>query len=171
LIEYEKNWGGGRISWKNIKKRIYSEEVTLNIGPNDVKYVLLSAISKFKGISNHKKIIIKKLKYDKIAENKQLEVATYLIDRLALRVGNEKDEADTVGRCTLRVEYIKFEDNNYTIFDFHAKVSMRYLNMVKIEKIVYDNLKKFTKEKDETNRFPTFPSWLPSFELIGFPKT
>ncbi len=37
--------------------------------------------------------------------------ATYLIDILALRVGNEKseDEADTVGTCSLRAEHIKIE--------------------------------------------------------------
>jgi len=37
-----------------------------------------------------------------------------LIDRLALRVGNEKseDEADTVGCCSLRVEHVKLEENN-----------------------------------------------------------
>jgi len=35
-------------------------------------------------------------------------VAAYLIDKLALRVGNEKteDEADTVGCCSLRKEHI-----------------------------------------------------------------
>ena len=41
-------------------------------------------------------------------KNKQLGTATYLIDKLALRVGNEKgdDEADTQGCCSLRVEHI-----------------------------------------------------------------
>lgn len=38
---------------------------------------------------------------------RQRATALYLIDKLALRVGNEKDadeEADTVGCCSLRVE-------------------------------------------------------------------
>ena len=45
-------------------------------------------------------------------EFNQLGVAVYLIDRLALRVGNEKgdDEADTVGCCSLRVEHISLEE-------------------------------------------------------------
>jgi DNA topoisomerase-1 len=45
--------------------------------------------------------------------DRQLGTATYLIDRLALRVGNEKseDEADTVGTCSLRVEHIKIEED------------------------------------------------------------
>lgn len=36
-------------------------------------------------------------------KDRQLAVATYLIDKLALRVGNEKgeDEADTVGKLNL----------------------------------------------------------------------
>ena len=38
-------------------------------------------------------------------EQAQLAVTTYLVDKLALRAGGEKDEdlADTVGVCTLRV--------------------------------------------------------------------
>ena len=37
-----------------------------------------------------------------------MATAMYLIDHLALRVGNEKseDEADTVGCCSLRVEHV-----------------------------------------------------------------
>jgi hypothetical protein len=37
----------------------------------------------------------------------QLAVTTYLVDKLALRAGGEKDEdlADTVGVCTLRVRH------------------------------------------------------------------
>ena len=183
-----------------LKKRIYAEDITLNIGPDEpvpictqpghswgeiannnegtwlayykvrkhIKYVFLSASSKFKGMSDYKKYekakrlkncigtirddYYKKLE-DKSQENRQLGVATYLIDRLALRVGNEKgeDEADTVGCCTLRVEHIKFEENYFITFDFLAKDSMRYLNTVKIEPIVYENLKKFTKGKAQTD--------------------
>ena len=183
-----------------IKKRIYAEDITLNIGEDEpvpictqpghcwgeivsnnegtwlayykvrrnTKYVFLNASSKFKGMSDYKKYEkAKKLKNciedirkdyykkleDKDPENRQLGVATYLIDRLALRVGNEKgeDEADTVGCCTLRVEHIKFEENNVITFDFLAKDSMQYHNTVEIEPIVYANLKKFTKGKDKSN--------------------
>ena len=183
-----------------LKKRIYAEDITLNVGEDEpvpictqpghcwgeivnnnegtwlayykvrkhTKYVFLSSSSKFKGMSDYKKYekakklkdciedirkdYYKKLK-DSNPENRQLGVATYLIDRLALRVGNEKgeDEADTVGCCTLRVEHIKFEDDNYITFDFLAKDSMRYLNTVKIEEIVYENLKKFTKGKSQND--------------------
>ena len=180
-----------------IKKRIYAEDITLNVGEDEpvpictqpghswgeivsnnegtwlayykvrknTKYVFLNSSSKFKGMSDYKKYekarrlknCIEKIREDynkklrdKNPENRQLGVATYLIDRLALRVGNEKDteeEADTVGCCTLRVEHIKFGENNTITFDFLAKDSMRYLNTVKIEPIVYENLKQFVKGK------------------------
>ncbi len=61
--------------------------------------------------------------------NRQLGVATYLIDTLALRAGNEKDseeEADTVGCCSLRVEHIEILPNNQIKLDFLGKDSMRY---------------------------------------------
>ena len=183
-----------------IKKRIYAEDITLNVGADEpvpictqpghswgeivnnndgtwlayykvrknTKYVFLSSSSKFKGMSDYKKYEkAKKLKncIDKIRkdyneklkskdpEERQLGVATYLIDKLALRVGNEKgeDEADTVGCCTLRVEHIKFEEDNKITFDFLAKDSMRYLNTVKIDEIVYQNLQKFTKGKNPSD--------------------
>lgn len=71
-----------------------------------------------------------------------LGVCTYLIDKLALRVGNEKgeDEADTVGCCSLRVEHIKFEKKNTITFDFLGKDSMQYLNTVVVEPLVYKQL-------------------------------
>lgn len=65
---------------------------------------------------------------------KQRATALYLIDFLALRVGNEKDEdeADTVGCCSLRTEHIKLEEPNIVEFDFLAKDSMRYQNRVDV---------------------------------------
>lgn len=143
------------------------------VGKN-TKYVFLAANSKFKGMSDYKKYEkAKKLKNligkiredytkkldDASPENRQLAVATYLIDRLALRVGNEKgeDEADTVGCCSLRVEHIQLEDDYYITFDFLAKDSMRYYNKVKIDSKVYENLQKFIKGKNKENEL---------FELI-----
>ena len=113
------------------------------------KYVFLAAESSIKGVNDRKKYekarrlnqLIDKIRasYTQRMESKdltdnQLGVCTYLIDKLALRVGNEKgeDEADTVGCCSLRVEHIKLEEGeNYNItFDFLGKDSMRYLNTV-----------------------------------------
>ena len=63
---------------------------------------------------------------------KQLATAMWIIDRLALRVGNEKDEdeADTVGCCSLRVEHLKFDEDTKTLtMDFLGKDSMRHFQV------------------------------------------
>lgn len=90
----------------------------------------------------------KKMRSDDITDN-QLGVCTYLIDKLALRVGNEKseDEADTVGCCSLRCEHIRFEIDSQITLDFLGKDSMRYLNTVTVEPIVYKLLESFSNTK------------------------
>jgi len=124
----------------------------------------LSASSKFKGMNDMKKYDkARKLKdhidpiradYKKKlassnAEFKQLGTATYLIDKLALRVGNEKseDEADTVGCCSLRVEHINLIANHQVTFDFLGKDSMRYFNTVTVDEIVWKNMHTFVQGK------------------------
>lgn len=81
-------------------------------------------------------------------EQNQLGVATFLIDKLALRVGNEKgeDEADTVGCCSLRVEHIDFEGESSIKLDFLGKDSMRFLKVIEVPPLVYKLVKKFTFE-------------------------
>ena len=83
----------------------------------------------------------------------QIGVCTYLIDKLALRVGNEKgeDEADTVGCCSLRCEHVRFEGDNKVTFDFLGKDSMRYLNTVTVDPLVYTLLESFTHAKKPTD--------------------
>jgi DNA topoisomerase I len=90
-----------------------------------VKYVFLAADSKIKGENDRKKYEkarrlaahideIKRNYMQKIHStdevDNQLGICTYLIDNLALRVGNEKgeDEADTVGCCSLKVKNVEF---------------------------------------------------------------
>ena len=118
------------------------------------KYIFLAANSRFKGMNDRKKYekartlkeridIIRKDYYKKIEEkdirNRQLGVATYLIDTLALRVGNEKgeDEADTVGCCSLRVEHIELLEDDQIKLDFLGKDSMRYENTVFVHRQVW----------------------------------
>lgn len=132
------------------------------------KYVWLAAGSAFKGMSDHAKFekarrlkdYITKIRRDyrdgwkaKVKEVRQRSVAMYLIDKLALRVGNEKgeDEADTVGCCSLRVEHIKFIPPNTIELDFLGKDSIRYFNSVEVEKLVYENLKLFCRGKDPSD--------------------
>jgi DNA topoisomerase-1 len=80
----------------------------------------------------------------------QLATALYLIDHLALRVGNEKgdDEADTVGVTSLRYEHIVLKGDNVIKLDFLGKDSVRYVNQVQVIKEVYNNLEKFMHNKN-----------------------
>jgi DNA topoisomerase-1 len=184
-----------------IKKRIFPEDITLNIDthspipelPNfyknhkwgkiihdntlewlaswkdtitgKVKYVWLGAKSDFKAKSDLNKFetarklkktinYIRKTNFENITNNdelkiKQLACALYLIDNLALRVGNEKgdDEADTVGVCSLRVEHITFLSDNKIKLDFLGKDSVRYVNTVSIDETVYRTLITFINNK------------------------
>ena len=97
---------------------------------NQNKYMQLAAQSSFKGKSDRAKYCKaarlcgkidairasykKKLTSKDMAE-RQMGTAMWVIDRLALRVGGEKDteeEADTVGCCSLRVEHLHFDPND-----------------------------------------------------------
>lgn len=82
-------------------------------------------------------------------KEKQLGVAIYMIDHLALRVGNEKgkDEADTVGVTSLKVENIQINDGCVFQFDFLGKDSIRYSNQIYFEEMVCQTLAKFIKGK------------------------
>ena len=57
---------------------------------------------------------------------RQIATVCYLIDRLGLRVGDEKeeDEADTVGATTLRVEHVKLNDGGALELNFLGKDSV-----------------------------------------------
>lgn len=85
---------------------------------------------------------------DSVMATRQRATAMYLIDKLALRAGNEKgdEEADTVGCCSLRFEHITLELPNKVIFDFLGKDSIRYYNEVAVDAQVFKNLKLFKKE-------------------------
>ncbi|KAG1326750.1 hypothetical protein COCNU_01G006840 [Cocos nucifera] len=124
------------------------------INPKEFKYVFLAASSTLKGQSDKEKYEKARLLKDYIhniranytkdftskdATKRQIAVATYLIDKLALRAGNEKDddEADTVGCCTLKVENVVLIPPNKLQFDFLGKDSIRYFNTVEVELPVY----------------------------------
>jgi len=111
--------------------------VAENINGN-YKYVMLAANSDVKGQSDYKKFekarqlkkhidrirkdYEKELKAEATAD-RQRATAMYLIDRFALRAGNEKgdDEADTVGCCSLKYENVTLRPPNVVIFDFWVK--------------------------------------------------
>jgi DNA topoisomerase-1 len=182
----------------SIKKRIYPEDITLNLdktapipkiydnhkwgdiihdqhviwlatwkdnitGKN--KYIFTSFESLFKSKSDEEKFdLARKLKrkvnlireaYEKELHSddfkkKQLATALYFIDVLSLRVGGKKDskeQADTVGVTSLRVEHITLLDNNTIKLDFLGKDSVRYFKKINVHSNVYENLKLFIKNK------------------------
>ncbi|GIL73157.1 hypothetical protein Vretimale_4749 [Volvox reticuliferus] len=152
-------------TWKEIK---HDHTVTWlaywkdTISSKDYKYVFLGATSTFKADSDLAKyekarklkdlIVDVRKNYERDWENsdhkkRQMGVAMYFIDKLALRAGHEKDddEADTVGCCTLKVENVDLEPNNKVKFDFLGKDSIRYENVVEVHPTVYKNLERFRK--------------------------
>jgi DNA topoisomerase-1 len=126
------------------------------------KYVMLAANSDVKGQSDYKKFekarelkkhidrirkeYTRELKSDVMAD-RQRATAMYLIDKFALRAGNEKgeDEADTVGCCSLKFEHVTLRPPNTIIFDFLGKDSIRFYDEVEVDQQVFKNLKIFKK--------------------------
>ncbi|KAI0428787.1 eukaryotic DNA topoisomerase I [Xylaria sp. FL1042] len=128
------------------------------------KYVMLGAQSTVKGQADLKKFEkareLKKhidrirkdynndLKAQSMAD-RQRATAVYLIDKFALRAGNEKDaenEAETVGCCSLKFEHVTLREPNIVIFDFLGKDSIRYYDEVAVDRQVFKNLRVFKKE-------------------------
>src|SRR5437588_3138243 len=82
---------------------------------------------------------------------RKLATVSYLIDNLAMRVGDEKeeDEADTVGASTLRVEHVKFLPQGVE-FDFLGKDSVRWQKTLKLDGTdspIRRNLQEFVSNK------------------------
>ena len=160
LVQMDKKWG----------EVIHDNTVEWIASWNDKvmgkrKYVWLSDTCQFKSTSDMKKFDLARKLRRKIGQIRttvsehidssdiklsQMGIAIYLIDNLALRVGNEKggDEADTVGVTSLRVEHITLGKGNILTLDFLGKDSMRYTNSIKIDTNVYNKLEEFTKNKD-----------------------
>ncbi|CAH9103069.1 unnamed protein product [Cuscuta epithymum] len=155
-------------SWKEVK---HDNTVTWlafwndPINQKEFKYVFLAASSTLKGQSDKEKYEKARLIKDHIDRiraaytkdfnskdpvKRQIAVATYLIDKLALRAGNDKDdaeEADTVGCCTLKVENVEPEHPDILKFDFLGKDSIRYYNEVRVEEAVFKAIQQFRKGK------------------------
>jgi len=79
---------------------------------------------------------------------RQVATVCYLIHRLGMRVGDEKDEdeADTVGASTLRVEHIKVKDGAVE-FDFLGKDSVPWRKTDRPLPQVLKNLEEFKRGK------------------------
>ena len=133
---------------------------------NKDKYVWLSDTStirqeqdrvKYEKAINLQKSILKIRKHIKnnLASTdekiQKIATVTYLIDNLAMRVGDEKDEdeADTVGATTLRVEHIIINGNKIE-FDFLGKDSVRWKKTLEIkgDTQFIKNIQKLTRGKN-----------------------
>lgn len=185
-----------------IKKRIYPEDVTINISKDSkipelqdsmkdhkwgkivhdkksewlaswkdtitgkTKYLWLASHSDLKTSGDqHKFELARKLKKKIntiIEENninlkssdiktRQISTALYFIDKLGIRVGNEKgeDSADTVGITNIRTEHIDLSENNIITLNFLGKDSVPYTNTVEVDSIVYNNVKEFIDGKNK----------------------
>jgi DNA topoisomerase I len=131
-----------------------------------MKYVWLGNASEFKARSDMSKFelarelkkVVVKIRKENAArlatgdpKTRQLATALYFIDTLALRVGNEKgeDESDTVGVTSLRVEHVHLLDGFRIKLDFLGKDSVRYVNEVQVDQVVYDNVQSFCRDKSK----------------------
>ena len=76
----------------------------------------------------------------------------YLIDKLKIRVGDEKDpdEADTVGAATLRPEHVRFDQDGKVIFSFLGKDSVPHVFEEVLPEAVVRNLKEFSVNTKST---------------------
>ena len=108
-------------------------------------------------IGKIEKEIMRKMK----GSNDKAATVAYLIFKLAMRVGDEKDpdEADTVGASTLRVEHIKFPQAHGKLqieFNFLGKDSVPWQKTLDVNsedtKALYDNLHNFMKGKKPDDR-------------------
>ncbi|RPI00638.1 MAG: DNA topoisomerase I, partial [Calditrichaeota bacterium] len=81
------------------------------------------------------------------AKIRKIATACTLIDRLCLRVGDEKDpdEADTVGATTLRPEHIKFLEQNWVEFRFLGKDSVLWHKKIELPDVVIQNLQELAR--------------------------
>ena len=156
------NWG--KIIHNNLVVWLATWTDTIN---EKNKYIFTSMDSIFKSKSDTEKFdLAKKLKSkahsirttyysDMMNQNNitiQHATALYFIDNLALRVGGKKDtkeKADTVGVTSLRVEHITVFEDDIIKLDFLGKDSIRYCKKVKVDKLVYSNIKKLIENKNK----------------------
>ena len=153
--------------WKQVINNVNGSYIASYDTDKHTKYILFGSTSFLRGkkdIMKYEKARKLKTCIEKVRENyfkdmdsnvikeQQRGVAIYLIDKLAIRCGNEKkeDEADTVGCCSLRKEHIKLrKDGRKHIIelDFLGKDSMRYQNTVEIHEKPWKCLKTFISGK------------------------
>ena len=106
--------------------------------------------------------IINRMLKSRDVNQRKTSTVCYLIFKLAMRVGDEKDpeEADTVGASTLRVEHITFKEDKdggkQIEFNFLGKDSVPWQKTVKVTSEdtigLYNNLKTLIHGKERTSQ-------------------
>ena len=115
-----------------------------------------------KHISRVQKEIISRMLKSKDLKQRKISTVCYLIFKLAMRVGDEKDpeEADTVGASTLRAEHITFKEEDsthkYIEFNFLGKDSVPWQKTIEVESKdtigLYNNLKMLVNGKENNSQ-------------------
>lgn len=145
-------------SWQNnVTKKFnyarFGRKSSFKMKSDENKYEIAKKLKKkIKKIREHNRKNM--LSSDK--QLKQLATALWLIDRLSLRVGNEKtkDESETVGVSTLTVQNLQLikTDKFYLKLSFLGKDSIEYNNKIEIEEIIYNNFTEFYTNKNKNEQ-------------------
>jgi DNA topoisomerase-1 len=100
-------------------------------------------------LSRVKRHILRNLESEDLKRRK-IATVCYLIDKLKIRVGDEKDpdEADTVGASTLRKEHIQINGDGTVSFNFLGKDSVPHIFTTKLPDKVIENLKEFSANSE-----------------------
>ncbi len=103
------------------------------VGDAEARKKLEDDLAKLQAAAEALKKREEKIRVDEM-KTRQLASVCYLIDRLAMRVGDEKDEdeADTVGATTLRVEHVKVGKEQIE-FDFLGKDSVQWQKFLPLQ--------------------------------------
>jgi len=86
-------------------------------------------------------------------KRRQIATACYLIDKLCLRVGDEKDpdEADTIGATTLRPEHVRLHPDGRAEFRFLGKDSVLWHKTLQLGELAHRNLEELMRNARPSN--------------------
>lgn len=133
----------------------------INLSRNESQFTCSNDMEKFekarklgKNIAKIRKNYEADMKSTK-PDTKQLATAVYLLDKLAIRPGVDKDEskeAGTLGLTTLKCANVEFKANNKIKFDFIGKSSIEFVKEFTVPKQVYDNMKALCGSSKSKNK-------------------
>lgn len=135
------------------------DSASLRQDNDKLKYDRAKTLEKY--IEKVRKEIITRMLTTKDDRIRKIATVCYLIFKLALRVGDEKDpdEADTVGATTLRGEHIRFPRKNgmlFIEFNFLGKDSVPWQKTLEVNsddtRGLYENLIHFVKDKGQKDQ-------------------